>query len=173
MSVVDAETNHTHGDHGDDVEPSHLQPLAEGGTGVVVAVWSLAVNVGMRGMGGGGLLIVNSIAVAVEEPTTVMCAGSARSCRSRGCVGVVTTLTENSVVGSSRVTGGGGIHVTSIVCTAVADAVMTNSTTMTNTIVVTDVVVCGGHRYVIAGTVGMSCSISSTTTGEIGKETHH
>ena len=88
MSIVDAETDHTHGDHGDDVEPSHLQPLAEGGTSVVVTSDSAVVSVAM--CMGGGLLVVGVFAVTVEEPTTVSCAGSARSCRIHGGIVVVT-----------------------------------------------------------------------------------
>ena len=142
----------------------------------MVAVCSLIVNVGVSCMGGGGLLVVSAVTItvtiAVEEPTTVSCAGSARRYRSRSCVVIIAILTEDSVTGGSRVAGSGGIHETSIICTAMVDTVMTNSTTMPKTVVVTNVVIGGGHGYVVAGAVRMSRSISSTTAGEIGKETH-
>ena len=138
----------------------------------MVAVCSLIVNVGVRSMCGGGLLVASAVAIAVEEPTAMNCAGSARRCRSRSCVVIIAILTEDSVIGGSGVADSGGIHETSIICTAMVDTVMTNSTTMPNTVVVTNVVIGGGHGYVVVGAVGMSRSISSTTAGEIGKQTH-
>ena len=140
----------------------------------MVAGASVVENVGMRRiMGCSGLLVVSVVTVAVEESTTMSCAGSAGSCRSPGCIVAIIVLTKDCVVGGSRLTGGGSrIRETSVVCTAVADAVMTKCTTIANTVVIADVVIGGGHGYVIAGVVGMSRTISSTTAGESGKETH-
>ena len=53
-----------------------------------------------------------------------------------------------------------------------ADAVISNRATMTNTVIITEMVIGGSHGYVVAGAIGVICRISSTTTGETGKETH-